>query len=68
MTPSMSQPTAETKRVTPFESQDSGAARRPRRQYVCDRCGTTMTETGCKVTCSNCGNRFDCSDLSLYFD
>jgi predicted metal-dependent hydrolase len=36
--------------------------------WVCDRCGSEMYEKNCKVTCSNCGNRFDCSDLNLYFD
>lgn len=36
--------------------------------YICDRCGHEMYEKNCKVTCPNCGNRFDCSDLNLYFD
>ena len=36
--------------------------------YVCDRCGSQMHERNCKVTCPNCGNRFDCSDLNIYFD
>ena len=36
--------------------------------YICDRCGSEMDERDCKVTCPNCGNRFDCSDLNLYFD
>jgi rubrerythrin len=36
--------------------------------YVCDRCGSEMFEKNCKVTCPNCGNRFDCSDLNIYFD
>jgi predicted metal-dependent hydrolase len=36
--------------------------------YLCDRCGHTMHEKNCKVTCPNCGNRFDCSDLNIYFD
>ena len=39
-----------------------------RRLWVCDRCGTQMYEKNCKVSCPNCGNRFDCSDLNLYFD
>ena len=34
----------------------------------CDRCGSIMTAGNCKITCRNCGNRFDCSDLSIYFD
>jgi len=36
--------------------------------YLCDRCGHEMHERNCKVTCPNCGNRFDCSDLNIYFD
>lgn len=36
--------------------------------YFCDRCGHEMHEKNCKVTCPNCGNRFDCSDLNIYFD
>lgn len=39
-----------------------------RRIWICDRCGTEMHEKNCKVSCPNCGNRFDCSDLSIYFD
>jgi uncharacterized protein len=39
-----------------------------KRIYVCDRCGSGMIEKNCKVTCPNCGNRFDCSDLNIYFD
>lgn len=35
---------------------------------LCDRCGHEMVEQNCKVTCPNCGNRFDCSDLNIYFD
>ncbi|MFN3491612.1 MAG: DUF309 domain-containing protein [Anaerolineales bacterium] len=38
------------------------------RHWICDRCGSEMVEKNCKVTCPNCGNRFDCSDLNLYFD
>jgi rubrerythrin len=36
--------------------------------YICDRCGHEMYEKNCKVTCPNCSNRFDCSDLNIYFD
>jgi len=36
--------------------------------YTCDRCGMEMIERSCKVSCPNCGNRFDCSDLNIYFD
>jgi hypothetical protein len=39
-----------------------------KRLWLCDRCGTQMVEKNCKVACPNCGNRFDCSDLNLYFD
>jgi len=39
-----------------------------KRVYTCDRCGHEMHEKNCKVTCPNCGNRFDCSDLNIYFD
>jgi predicted metal-dependent hydrolase len=38
------------------------------KRYICDRCGHEMYEKNCKVTCLNCGNRFDCSDLNIYFD
>jgi len=27
-----------------------------------------MVEWQCKISCLNCGNRFDCSDLNLYFE
>jgi uncharacterized Zn finger protein (UPF0148 family) len=39
-----------------------------KRIYFCDLCGTDMNERNCKVICPNCGNRFDCSDLNIYFD
>ena len=39
-----------------------------KRKHICDRCGHEMYEKNCKVTCPNCGNRFDCSDLNIYFD
>jgi len=35
---------------------------------ICDRCGTVMVTRNCKITCPNCGNRFDCSDLNIHFD
>ncbi len=41
---------------------------RERRVYLCDRCGTAMVERSCKIVCPNCGNRFDCSDVNIYFD
>ncbi len=39
-----------------------------KRVWICDRCGSEMHEKNCKVSCPNCGNRFDCSDLNIYFD
>ena len=42
--------------------------RKQKQAYTCDRCGSPMHEKNCKVTCPNCGNRFDCSDLNIYFD
>lgn len=39
-----------------------------KRIYTCDRCGMEMNERNCKVVCPNCGNRFDCSDLNIYFN
>lgn len=38
------------------------------REYVCDLCGARMAAHACKVTCPNCGYRFDCSDLTLNFE
>lgn len=34
----------------------------------CDRCGSPMIERTCKLICTNCGSRIDCSDLSIYMD
>ena len=39
-----------------------------KKDWICDRCGSEMYERNCKVSCPNCGNRFDCSDLNIYFD
>jgi len=39
-----------------------------KQKFICDRCGTEMYESNCKIICPNCGNRFDCSDLNIYFD
>ncbi|KAA3648013.1 MAG: hypothetical protein DWQ07_03205 [Chloroflexi bacterium] len=36
--------------------------------YLCDCCGTPMYAHACKISCPNCGFRFDCSDLTLNFD
>ena len=46
-------------------AEDSGKSRKI---WICDRCGSEMHEKNCKVSCPNCGNRFDCSDLNIYFD
>jgi len=50
----------------------SSARKKPPKEHkgklVCDRCGSSMISGNCKITCPNCGNRFDCSDLNLYFD
>jgi rubrerythrin len=48
-------------------SWDEGFSKQ-KQAYTCDRCGSPMYEKNCKVTCPNCGNRFDCSDLNIYFD
>lgn len=40
----------------------------PDMRWHCDRCGAVMLEDRCKIVCPNCGSRFDCSDLNLYFD
>jgi rubrerythrin len=45
-----------------------GSQKKEKKIYVCDRCGFDMIEKNCKVECPNCGNRFDCSDLNIYFD
>jgi hypothetical protein len=39
-----------------------------KQKRICDRCGFEMFESNCKIICPNCGNRFDCSDLNIYFD
>jgi rubrerythrin len=53
-----------------IEEKKIEAEERPAKEhiYFCDRCGFKMIERNCKVICPNCGNRFDCSDLSIYFD
>ncbi len=50
------------------EEKQKHTPQKPTRLYHCDRCGSEMVERQCKVTCPNCGNRFDCSDLNIYFD
>ena len=51
----------------PTQTEEPKAQKREK-AYICDRCGHRMYEKSCKVTCPNCGNRFDCSDLNIYFD
>jgi predicted metal-dependent hydrolase len=41
---------------------------RKQKQAQTERETKYMCEKNCKVICPNCGNRFDCSDLNLYFD
>jgi rubrerythrin len=53
---------------TPQPKPEQEAAQTSERKYICDRCGHEMYERNCKITCPNCGNRFDCSDLNIYFD
>lgn len=57
--------------VAPASTPAPGGADPPKpskRTFLCDRCGVEMLERNCKITCPNCGNRFDCSDLNIYFD
>ncbi|MBI3174818.1 MAG: hypothetical protein HYZ25_13920 [Chloroflexi bacterium] len=49
-------------------SSDADESSPKKRILLCDRCGAEMYERNCKVICPNCGNRFDCSDLNIYFD
>lgn len=37
-----------------------------KRLWSCDRCGFQMIEHNCKVTCPNCGARWDCSDVTIW--
>lgn len=50
------------------EASNFVEARQVEYAYRCDRCGDTMVESNCKIICRNCGHRFDCSDLNIYFD
>ncbi|HEX2696716.1 MAG TPA: hypothetical protein VHM28_03350 [Anaerolineales bacterium] len=50
------------------KSEEKEAEAGSKTVYICDRCGFEMTEKNCKIVCHNCGNRFDCSDLNIYFD
>jgi rubrerythrin len=53
---------------TPKPDPKGEKTQNSKRKYICDRCGYEMVERNCKITCPNCGNRFDCSDLNIYFD
>jgi Zn finger protein HypA/HybF involved in hydrogenase expression len=55
----------ESTQAQPVALEDAGSASEA---FQCDRCGSSMIERGCKLICPNCGNRFDCSDLSVYMD
>ena len=57
---------ATTVPLQPIEWEDPGP--QAARVYTCDRCGEQMNEHNCKVICPNCGNFFDCSDLTLKYD
>jgi hypothetical protein len=35
-------------------------------EWRCDRCGFPMVERQCKVICPNCGQRWDCSDVTIW--
>jgi len=52
--------------LKPVQWEDDMPGNKP--VYICDRCGHRMHEKNCKIICPNCGNRFDCSDLNIYFD
>ena len=54
--------------ATPQPDPKQEEAQKSEHKYVCDRCGHEMYERNCKITCPNCGSRFDCSDLNIYFD
>jgi hypothetical protein len=57
--------------VPDADVKEFGAARRDlpdERTVYCDRCGAPMIELNCKIVCLNCGNRLDCSDLTIYMD
>ncbi len=62
--------TSEAKPTSPSaQAQTPHEPIKPKKRiYTCDVCGFQMQERECKVICQNCGNRFDCSDLNIYFD
>ena len=51
-----------------LEPEAQPAGEQQKHIYLCDRCGFEMVEASCKVVCLNCGGRYDCSDLNIYFD
>jgi len=51
-----------------IESLEDAQEINKKRIFICDRCGAEMREKLCKISCPHCGNRFDCSDLNIYFD
>ena len=57
-----------TQSATVDDQNPKGNAQSEKHKLICDRCGFEMNEKNCKVICPNCGNRFDCSDLNIYFD
>jgi len=59
---------SEDKAQSDFPSSSHSQTDQKKRIFRCDRCGVEMYEKNCKVICPNCGNRFDCSDLNIYFD
>jgi hypothetical protein len=51
-----------------IEIQSADNVRMEMPAIQCDRCGTQMIASQCKIVCLNCGSRLDCSDLSIYLD
>ena len=51
-----------------MNKEENSSRTQKKKIHLCDRCGYPMVEKLCKITCPNCGNRFDCSDLNLNFD
>lgn len=58
----------DTARSEAEQAEAESGLEKERSEFICDRCGAEMINRNCKVICPNCGNRFDCSDLNLYFD
>lgn len=57
-----------TAKLEEVESEAERIADSKGQTFTCDRCGSEMVERHCRLICPNCGNQFDCSDLTLYFD